>query len=172
MASGSSTVVAILGVIIGSYLYLYFHEYVHWLAGKLFSGDPDVLYGYWYRLPYPYAVEFKSIEQMPHWGIRIAGISPHIIWTSVTISYVGNPLSMISTNLLLTISRISEGITSTPFLTLVFVTASAGAGVGVSPADLVATLRPREFREYAGYKLSHLQWGRVLIGHSYLDDID
>jgi hypothetical protein len=172
MASASSAVVSIFALIIGAYLYLYFHEYVHWLAGELFSGNPDVLYGYWHRLPYPYAVKFKSIEHMSSWEIRIAGISPHILWTNVTVSYIGNPLSMISTNLLITINRISESITSTPFLTLVFVTASAGAGVGVSPSDLVATLRPEDFREYAGYELSKLQWGRVLIGHSYLDDID
>ncbi|WP_152420251.1 hypothetical protein [Halorubrum distributum] len=165
MTSVSSTIIASVGLITGGYLYPYLHEYVHWLVGELFSGDPNVLYDSWYRIPYPYAVEYNSLTQMPNWGVRIAGISPHLIWTTVALLFIGNPFPILSTDILLLILGISEAITSTQFLALVFITASAGAGFGVSPADLVATFRPNRFREYTGDGLSHLDWGRVLLGY-------
>ena len=164
MATISDTTVAILGLVIGLYLYLYFHEYIHWVAGKLFSGDPNVLYSSWYSVPYPYAVEFRGLEKMPNWAIRVAGISPHIIWTAVTVLYLGNPVSSIDTNIFLLINRFAESIYSTPLPSLIFITASAGAGVSVSPSDLVATLRPDKFREYTGRGLSHSEWSHVLTG--------
>lgn len=164
MASISTTGITIVGVIIGGRLYLYFHEYTHWAAGKLFSGDPKVLYDSWHKIPYPYAVEYRELEQMSDWEIRIAGIAPHIVWTTVAISYLDKGFSAIDMNLLLMISRLVEGMHSTPFPTLVFVIASVVAGASVSPSDLVATFYPRRYREYTGRGFSHSEWGRVLMG--------
>ena len=69
-------------------LYLYFHEYIHWVAGKLFSGGISVLYRSWYGVPFLYAVKYRELTQMPDWGVRIAGIFLHILLVTVAISYI------------------------------------------------------------------------------------
>jgi hypothetical protein len=79
MVPTSRFIIIVSGLVIGGYLNWYFHEYVHWIAGKLFSGDPDVLYDTWHSIPYPHAVKFNCLSKMPSWGIRIAGISPHVL---------------------------------------------------------------------------------------------
>lgn len=163
MASISSTINTIFALVAGGYLSWYLHEYVHWLVGKLFSGAPNVLYESWYRIPYPYAVEYNNLGQMPDWGVRLAGVLPHALWTYIGISYIGNPLSVIDTDVFLMISRISENLTSTPFWWLIFISASIGAGASVSPSDLVATLYPNRYRDHTGDELSHLEWIDVLI---------
>lgn len=164
MASLSTTVITIVGVILGGSLYLYLHEYTHWAAGKLFSGDPNVLYDSWYKIPYPYAVEYRELEQMSDWEIRIAGIAPHIVWTTVAIFYLAKASYPVDMNFLLMINRLVESMHSTPLPTLVFVIASVAAGASVSPSDLVATFYPRRYREYTGRGFSHSEWGRVLLG--------
>jgi len=159
----SVVIATAVSVFISTLLYWYFHEYTHWAAGKLFSGDPNVLFRTWHRIPYPYAVEYRELSQMPNLGIRIAGISPHLVWTTVAISYLVEGFSVIDTDLLLMINRMAEGIYSTPSPTLTFILTSAAAGASVSPSDLVATFYPQKYREYTGRDFSHSDWFRVLI---------
>lgn len=155
--------IAVSGLLIGMYLYLYFHEYVHWAVGKLIGGKPNVLYDNWHGIPYPYAVEYKKLGEMPNWAIRMAGISPHLVWTAVTISYVGFPQFVFGSDVFTIIDMASQRIYSTPLPLLIFITASAGAGVSISPSDLVATFRPDEYREYTGRGFSHSDWFGVLV---------
>lgn len=161
----SSTVTTIFALVTGGYLSWYFHEYVHWIVGKLFSGSPNVLYASWYEIPYPYAVEYNSLEQMPDWGIRLAGVLPHALWTFVGISYIGNPISILDIDIFLMINTISEVLTSIPFWRLVFISASVSAGISVSPSDLVATLYPNRYRDNTGNELSHSEWVDILFSN-------
>lgn len=160
MVPASRLVITICALIIGGYLSWCFHESIHWAAGKLFAGDPNILYGFWYRIPYPYAVEFNGLSKMPSWGVRIAGISPHVIWTIVSVFYITNSDFLISTDIFL----MADSLHSIPFLTLVLISAAFGAGVSVSPSDVVAAIYPSKYRKYTGQDLSHQEWFRVLIG--------
>jgi hypothetical protein len=160
MASSLEFTATVSGLIIGGYLNWYFHEYVHWVAGRLFSGNPDVLYGSWHRIPYPYAVEFNGLDKMPNWGIRIAGISPHILWSIVSVYYIAGLSISIEPN----ISSIAESLHSIPFLILVFLFAAVGAGLSVSPSDLVAAIYPDKYRDFTGQDLSHRDWLGILLG--------
>jgi hypothetical protein len=160
MVPASRFAVTICALIIGGYLSWCFHECVHWAAGRLFSGDPSVLYGFWYKIPYPYAVEFNGLSKMPNWGVRIAGISPHIIWTMLSVYSISNSSFLISTDVLL----MAESLHSIPFLSLVIISAAFGAGVSVSPSDVVAAIYPSKYRKFAGEDLSHREWFRVLVG--------
>lgn len=161
MATTLRFIVSICSLIIGGYLNWYFHEYVHWCAGKIFSGDPTVLYNSWHRIPYPYAVEYNKLTEMPDWGIRVAGISPHTIWIIAFVFSLINSSFVASTDFWLMV----ESLHSIPFLMLVFISASAGAGISVSPSDLVATTYPNKYRNHTGQDLSHLEWARILLGH-------
>jgi hypothetical protein len=160
MASSLEFTATLSGLIIGGYLSLYFHEYVHWVAGRLFSGNPDVLYGSWYKIPYPYAVEFNDHDKMPNWGIRIAGISPHILWSIVSVYYIAGSSISIDPNIL----SIAESLYSIPFVILVFLSAAVNAGISVSPSDLVAAIYPDRYRGFAGQDLSHRDWLGILFG--------
>ena len=160
MVPASRLVVTISALIIGGYLSWYFHEYVHWTAGKLFSGDPSVLYRFWYKIPYPYAVEFNSLSMMPNPGVRIAGISPHLIWMIVSLYHISISDFLISTDVFL----MAESLHSISFSTLVITSAAFAAGVSVSPSDVVAAIYPRKYRKFTGQDLSHREWFLVLIG--------
>lgn len=160
MVPTSRFIVTICALIIGGYLSWCFHEYVHWAAGKLFSGDPGVLYGFWYKIPYPYAVEFNGLSKMPNYGIRIAGISPHIIWTIVSVYSINKSSFLISTDIFL----MAESLHSIPFLMLVIISAAFGAGISVSPSDVVAAIYPSKYRRFTGQGFSHRDWFRVLVG--------
>jgi hypothetical protein len=160
MASTLRFIITVSSLLIGGYLNWYFHEYVHWIAGKLFSGNPDVLYESWHGIPYPYGVEFDRLNKMPNWGIRIAGISPHILWSIVSVYYLTNSSISVEPNIV----SIAENLHSIPFLTLVFLSAAVGAGLSVSPSDLVAAIYPNKYRDFTGQDLSHRDWLGVLIG--------
>jgi len=164
MASISVIAATIFSISISWYLFWFFHEYTHWVAGKLFLGDPKVLYRSWHKIPYPYAVKYRELEQMPNLGVRIAGISPHVVWTTVAISYLVDGLSVIDMDILQIINGIAEGMYSTPFPELTFIFTSTLAGASVSPSDLVATFSPQNYRRYTGQELSHCEWLRVLLG--------
>jgi hypothetical protein len=163
MASISNTAITCAGLILGYYMFYYFHEYTHWVAGKLFSGNPNALYNKWYGIPYPYAVEYKQLAQMPDWGVRISGISPHLVWFTIALPYLVDGFSLIDADFILMINQVVETIHSTSPLTIVLITAATVAGVSVSPSDLVATFYPRKYREYTGRGFSHREWGQVLI---------
>lgn len=160
MASTLRLIITVSSLIVGGYLSWCFHEYVHWIAGKLFSGNPEVLYESWHWIPYPYAVEFNRLNKMPNWGIRIAGISPHILWSIVSVYYLTNSSISVDPN----IASIAESLHSIPFLTLVFLSATVGAGLSVSPSDLVAAVYPNKYRDFTGQDLSHRDWLDILIG--------
>ncbi|WP_170093774.1 hypothetical protein [Halomicrobium mukohataei] len=153
----STTVVSLL---LGGYLYLFLHEYTHWIAGKIFSGDPNTLYDSWGPLPQPYAVEYRNLSQMPNWGIRIAGISPHLIWMFVSLSYAAVAITVPDST---PISIIAEILYSIPPLELVIITGASLAGISVSPSDLVATFQPQRYRMYTGRGFSHSDWADVLF---------
>jgi hypothetical protein len=160
MVPTSRFIITVSGLVIGGYLNWYFHEYVHWIAGKSFSGDPDVLYDTWHSIPYPHAVEFNRLSKMPNWGIRIAGISPHVLWSIVSVYYLTNSAISIEPNIV----SIADSLHSIPFLTLILLSAAVGAGVSVSPSDLVATIYPSKYRDFTGQDLSHRDWLDILVG--------
>ena len=105
-------------------------------------------------------MKFNHLNKMPNWGIRIAGISPHILWSSISVYYIANSSISVEPN----ITSIAESLHSIPFLTLVFLSAAVAAGLSVSPSDLVAAVYPNKYRDFTGQDLSHRDWLDILTG--------
>jgi hypothetical protein len=163
MASLSTVATTVAGLLVGGYLFLYLHEYTHWAAGKLFSGDPRVFYDSWSGIPHPYAVKYDALERMSDGEVRVAGISPHVVWTTVAAMYLITTPPTVGPGFFSALAGISDWIYSASFSTTVLITASFAAGISVSPSDIVSALRPRKYRTYADYRLSHLGWVNVLL---------
>ncbi len=161
---GSATE-AIVVLLLGGYTYFYLHEYTHYISGYLFNGSPIVHYDRVGPLPRPYAVSYQNLPNMPNIGVRVCGISPHIVWglvTLLTLLWIDVPEFSINsaTGIFLAIGEVATQID--PWK-LYLLTSSSTASISVSPSDLVATFRPQAYREYSGEETTKSEYLSVLF---------
>jgi hypothetical protein len=109
----------------GAYLGVWLHEGSHWLLGYLFDAEPEIIFN---RGVVPSAVYFDSPNSMSNTGIRLAAGGPFIflLVSTAVISRLWSPASIVE---------------------LLIIGVGLGASI-VSPADLLALIRPARWREF------------------------
>ncbi|MBX0287912.1 hypothetical protein EGH22_16380 [Halomicroarcula sp. F28] len=161
-----SAVTTVVVLLLAGYLNPFLHEYIHWAAGKVFSGGPKVLYSSKFGVPSPWGVEYRNLEQMSNTEVRIAGILPHFLGIGGFVGLIGiaiNPPALSLTSPIESTVVAVQFINTMPLSRLFALTILFAAGISVSPSDLVAACFPREYRRYRGQEFSHPEWAEVFV---------
>lgn len=102
------------------------HEGSHWLVGRLWSSEVEILRLY---LIFPVSVSFDAPYDLPPHGVRLSGGAPLLFWLPPALTVY----------LLLDTAPVGRVLLSVPFW----------AAAILSPSDLLAILYPDRFQEYA-----------------------
>lgn len=120
-----------------------FHEGSHWIIGRIWSDDLQILRLY---LIFPVSVIFHSPYDLPSPGVRLAGVAPMLFCLPVAVAIY----------ITLDASSIGRVLFSLPFW----------AASILSPSDLLAILYPKRFQEHAsnGDAVGQIGMIKILLG--------